>query len=164
MEKSKKKKKASMASFALAQVPRVISVVASSERVTGRRTKTTRGDKDVPPPVLKPARLGVVPRSGPVAASETEADFVDADDPTMDADATIEPCLVGWSERDEDGVEVYCCEQPGGGMECRTVGGAHDECVLKEDEITGEMTVSCDEKDVKAAKRETDEEGETKAA
>ena len=33
----------------------------------------------------------------------------------MDPDANIEPCLVGWSDKDEEGVDVYCCEQPGGG-------------------------------------------------
>ena len=46
-------------------------------------------------------------------------------------------------------------------MECRTVGGAHDECVLVEDEETGELTVSCDEKIVNAVK-EADEEKEKK--
>lgn len=99
--------------------------------------------------MLKPARLGVVPRTGPVAS--IEGDGFGEGGKLLDADASIEPCLVGWSETDEDGVKVYCCEQPGGGMECRTVSSDHSECVIVEGD-DGSMQVSCDENDVKAVK------------
>lgn len=126
----------------------------------GQRTKTIKGANNSTPTVLKPARLGVVPRTGHVA-SFTEKDGVDDDNDNndydydeeelLDADAAIEPCLVGWSETDAAGVEVYCCEQPGGGMECRTVSSDHSECVIVEGE-DGSMHVSCDEDDVVAVK------------
>ena len=38
--------------------------------------------------------------------------------PLADPDASIEPCLVGWTDVDENGVDVYCCEQPGGAIQC----------------------------------------------
>ena len=69
----------------------------------------------------------------------------------------MSPCPTGWSDTDEDGVEVYCCEQPGGAMECRTITPEHDECVIVEGE-DGSMQVSCDETDVRAVK-EAEENG-----
>ena len=48
-------------------------------------------------------------------------------------------------------MEVYCCEQPGGGMECRTITPEHDECVIV-DGPDGSVRVSCDENDVRAVK------------
>ena len=38
------------------------------------------------------------------------------------------------------------------------MGGSHDECVLVVDEESGELTVSCDENDVKAVKEAEEEE------
>eukprot|EP00740_Mantoniella_antarctica_P006703 CAMPEP_0181364570 /NCGR_PEP_ID=MMETSP1106-20121128/9488_1 /TAXON_ID=81844 /ORGANISM="Mantoniella antarctica, Strain SL-175" /LENGTH=132 /DNA_ID=CAMNT_0023479355 /DNA_START=206 /DNA_END=604 /DNA_ORIENTATION=+ len=123
--------------------------VAISGRLTGQRTKTTKGPGSEArmPAVLRPARVtGVFPRTvrSPTAVEER-----------LDADASIEPCLVGWSENAEDGVEIYCCEQPGGGMECRTVTSEHTECVVVEGD-DGTMMLSCDEGDVKAAKEAED--------
>ena len=61
-----------------------------------------------------------------------------------DADASIEPCLVGWSDKDENGVDVYCCEQPGGEVACQVADTTEKvECAIIEDEETGEMTVDC---------------------
>ena len=67
-----------------------------------------------------------------------------------DADASIEPCLVGWSDVDENGVEVYCCEQPGGAMQCKTIEAnpEHEECEL-EVQDDGSLDISCDENDPK---------------
>lgn len=67
-----------------------------------------------------------------------------------DADASIEPCLVGWSDVDENGVEVYCCEQPGGAMQCKTIEAnpEHEECEL-EVQDDGSLDISCDEDDSK---------------
>lgn len=82
-------------------------------------------------------RLGVVPRSTP---KEEEIE--------MDPDANIEPCLVGWSDKDENGVDVYCCEQPGGGVVCKTVNPVdQQECEVVEDE-KGDLTVACDDDEV----------------
>ena len=66
----------------------------------------------------------------------------------MDPDANIEPCLVGWSDKDEEGVDVYCCEQPGGGTVCKTNTPVdQQECdVIEDDE--GDLSVSCDDDDV----------------
>jgi len=45
----------------------------------------------------------------------------------------IEPCLVGWSDVDENGIEMYCCEQPGGATACKTTGGSvANECRVVE--------------------------------
>jgi hypothetical protein len=65
-----------------------------------------------------------------------------------DADASIEPCLVGWSDKDEEGVDVYCCEQPGGAIQCKTfaVEPEHDECEIEE-QPDGSLDISCDEDD-----------------
>lgn len=118
--------------------------------------KTSTSVPSERPSVVKPTRLGVVPRSAGRRVRRASMD--ENAEELLDADAAIEPCLVGWSEKAEDGVEVYCCEQPGGGKECRTVTSEHTECVLVEDE-QGELTVSCDQDVVKAAK----EAEETKA-
>ena len=68
--------------------------------------------------------------------------------PLADADASIEPCLVGWSDVDENGVDVYCCEQPGGAVQCNTVSAnpQHEECEL-ETKPDGSLDISCDEDD-----------------
>ena len=65
-----------------------------------------------------------------------------------DADASIEPCLVGWSDKDENGVDVYCCEQPGGAIQCKTFAAEpeHDECEIEE-QPDGSLDISCDEDD-----------------
>jgi len=63
-----------------------------------------------------------------------------------DANASIEPCLVGWSDVDDNGVEVYCCEQPGGAMECKTLTPRnHQECAIV-DGPDGKLTVNCNPK------------------
>ena len=66
----------------------------------------------------------------------------------MDPDANIEPCLVGWSDKDEEGVDVYCCEQHGGGTVCKTINPVdQQECdVIEDDE--GNLSVSCDDDEV----------------
>jgi hypothetical protein len=35
-----------------------------------------------------------------------EEDMTEERAELLDADASIEPCLIGWSEKDEDGVEA----------------------------------------------------------
>ena len=68
--------------------------------------------------------------------------------PLADADASIEPCLVGWTDVDENGTDVYCCEQPGGGVVCKTVNPVdQQECEVVEDE-KGDLTVACDDDEV----------------
>ena len=64
----------------------------------------------------------------------------------VDADASIEPCLVGWSDTDENGVDVYCFEQPGGAIQCKTVAAnpKHEECALQT-QPDGRFDISCDE-------------------
>ena len=68
--------------------------------------------------------------------------------PLADADASIEPCLVGWTDVDENGTEVYCCEQPGGAIQCKTIEASpeHEECELME-QVDGSLDISCDEDD-----------------
>ena len=57
----------------------------------------------------------------------------DAGEPEDDVSVGIEPCLVGWSDTDEHGIEMYCCEQPGGEIVCKTTGGAtHEECRVED--------------------------------
>ena len=57
----------------------------------------------------------------------------DAREPEDDVSVGIEPCLVGWSDTDEHGIEMYCCEQPGGEIVCKTVGGeVHEECRVED--------------------------------
>ena len=65
----------------------------------------------------------------------------------MDPDANIEPCLVGWSDKGENGVDVYCCEQPGGGVVCKTVNLVDQQEAGVEDE-KGDLTVACDDDEV----------------
>lgn len=129
----------------------------SSNRVSSPRAPTSKTAGAIPS--IRPARLTPTPRSVPTpsrAAAEEE----------KDADASIEPCLVGWSETDENGVEAYCCEQPGGGMECRTVSNEHTECELVTNE-DGELVVNCsvdDEEEDKAAKAREDDKAAKAAA
>jgi len=68
--------------------------------------------------------------------------------PLAEPDASIEPCLVGWTDVDDNGVDVYCCEQPGGAIQCKTIAAdpEHEECELME-QIDGSLDVSCDEDD-----------------
>ena len=68
--------------------------------------------------------------------------------PLADPDASIEPCLVGWTDVDENGIDVYCCEQPGGAIQCKTVEAnpEHEECELME-QVDGSLDISCDEDD-----------------
>ena len=63
--------------------------------------------------------------------------------PLADADASIEPCLVGWTDVDENGTDVYCCEQPGGAIQCKTIEASpeHEECELMEQP---EAPVACE--------------------
>ena len=42
--------------------------------------------------------------AGPRAV--VEEDMTEERAELLDADASIEPCLIGWSEKDEDGVEA----------------------------------------------------------
>ena len=62
-----------------------------------------------------------------------------------DPDASIEPCLVGWTDADER-IDVYCCEQPGGAIQCKTVEAnpEHEECELME-QVDGSLDINCDE-------------------
>jgi hypothetical protein len=56
----------------------------------------------------------------------------------------MEPCLVGWADKDANGADVYCCEQPGGEVACQVADTPEKvECAIIEDEETGEMTVDC---------------------
>ena len=56
----------------------------------------------------------------------------------------MEPCLVGWADKDANGADVYCCEQPGGEVVCQVADTTEKvECAIIEDEETGEMTVDC---------------------
>ena len=56
----------------------------------------------------------------------------------------MEPCLVGWADKDANGADVYCCEQPGGEVACQVADTTEKvECAIIEDEETGEMTVDC---------------------
>ena len=68
--------------------------------------------------------------------------------PLADPDASIEPCLVGWTDVDENGIDVYCCEQPGGMIQCKTIEAnpEHEECELME-QLDGSLDISCDEDD-----------------
>ena len=68
--------------------------------------------------------------------------------PLADPDASIEPCLVGWTDVDENGIDVYCCEQPGGAIQCKTIEASpeHEECELME-QVDGSLDISCDEDD-----------------
>jgi len=45
-------------------------------------------------------------------------------------EAGIEPCLVGYVDKDSNGVEMYCCEQPDGTIECRTMTPEHTDCAI----------------------------------
>ena len=66
----------------------------------------------------------------------------------MDPDANIGPCLVGWSDQDENRVDVFCCEQLGGGVVYKTVNPVdQQECEVVEDEAGG-LTVACDDDEV----------------
>jgi hypothetical protein len=59
-----------------------------------------------------------------------------------DLSVGIEPCLVGWSSIDSNGIEMYCCEQPGGEMVCKTTGTRHEECAVVRD-ANGETKINC---------------------
>ena len=54
----------------------------------------------------------------------------------------MEPCLVGWADTDSNGEDVYCCEEPGGGVRCVSAGEKVD-CAVVEDDETGELAVDC---------------------
>ena len=40
-----------------------------------------------------------------------------------------------------NGVEMYCCEQPDGSMECRTMTPSHEECEIFDE--NGDVKVDC---------------------
>lgn len=75
-------------------------------------------------------------------ASERGGDAVASDERIVDDVALgMEPCLVGWADKDSEGEDVYCCEEPGGGVRCVSAGKKVD-CAIVEDE-NGELTVDC---------------------
>ena len=45
-------------------------------------------------------------------------------------------------------MDVYCCEQPGGAIQCKTFAAEpeHDECEIEE-QPDGSLDISCDEDD-----------------
>ena len=70
--------------------------------------------------------------------SEQQQRKVDDD---YNIEAGIEPCLVGYVDKDTNGVEMYCCEQPDGSMECRTLTPSHEECEIFDE--NGDVKVDC---------------------
>ena len=62
-------------------------------------------------------------------------------DDDYNIEAGIEPCLVGYVDKDTNGVEMYCCEQPDGSMECRTMTPSHEECEIFDE--NGDVKVDC---------------------
>jgi len=70
--------------------------------------------------------------------SEQQQRKVDDD---YNVEAGIEPCLVGYVDKDTNGVEMYCCEQPDGSMECRTMTPSHEECEIFDE--NGDVKVDC---------------------
>lgn len=70
--------------------------------------------------------------------SEQQQRKVDDD---YNIEAGIEPCLVGYVDKDSNGVEMYCCEQPDGSMECRTMTPSHEECEIFDE--NGDVKVDC---------------------
>jgi hypothetical protein len=62
-------------------------------------------------------------------------------DDDYNIEAGIEPCLVGYVDKDSNGVEMYCCEQPDGSMECRTMTPSHEECEIFDE--NGDVKVDC---------------------
>ena len=62
-------------------------------------------------------------------------------DDDYNIEAGIEPCLVGYVDKDTNGVEMYCCEQPDGSMECRTMTPSHAECEIFDE--NGDVKVDC---------------------
>lgn len=62
-------------------------------------------------------------------------------DDDYNVEAGIEPCLVGYVDKDTNGVEMYCCEQPDGSMECRTMTPSHEECEIFDE--NGDVKVDC---------------------
>lgn len=79
------------------------------------------------------------------AMKSAKNDAVGAAQAEEDDDVTlgIEPCLVGWNDKDEHGQDVYCCEQPGGGYQCVTThANEHVECEVKTD-ADGNLSVDC---------------------
>ena len=70
--------------------------------------------------------------------SEQQQRKVDDD---YNIEAGIEPCLVGYVDKDTNGVEMYCCEQPDGTMECRTMTPEHEECEIFDE--NGDVKVDC---------------------
>ena len=62
-------------------------------------------------------------------------------DDDYNIEAGIEPCLVGYVDKDTNGVEMYCCEQPDGSMECRTMTPSHEECEIFDE--NGDVQVDC---------------------
>jgi hypothetical protein len=70
--------------------------------------------------------------------SEQQQRKVDDD---YNMEAGIEPCLVGYVDKDTNGVEMYCCEQPDGSMECRTMTPSHEECEIFDE--NGDVKVDC---------------------
>ena len=47
-------------------------------------------------------------------------------------------------DKDSNGVEMYCCEQPDGSMECRTMTPQHEECEIFDED--GDVKVDCSPK------------------
>ena len=62
-------------------------------------------------------------------------------DDDYNIEAGIEPCLVGYVDKDSNGVEMYCCEQPDGTLECRTMTPEHEECEIFDE--NGDVKVEC---------------------
>ena len=60
----------------------------------------------------------------------------------LDLECGIEPCLVGFVTKDENGIEMYCCEQPDGSLECKTLTSSHESCEVIEGK-DGELRVNC---------------------
>ena len=102
-------------------VARVPRVAAARGRGSVSAVRTHKFDFSLVAPTTRAATVGVR------AKEELQKREM------ADADASIEPCLVGWSDVDENGVEVYCCEQPGGAMQCKTIEAnpEHEECELE---------------------------------
>ena len=77
----------------------------------------------------------------PRAFERKEEKKVDED---YNIEVGIEPCLVGFVDKDSNGVEMYCCEQPDGSMECRTMTPQHEECEIFDED--GDVKVDCSPK------------------
>ena len=78
----------------------------------------------------------------PRAAFERKEE--EKNDEDYNVEVGIEPCLVGFVDKDSNGVEMYCCEQPDGSMECRTMTPQHEECEIFDED--GDVKVDCSQK------------------